>query len=230
MTSGTPDNECRLIAIGDVHGHPKALRGLVELVGLRPDDVVVMLGDYVNRGPDSRGVIEFLIELGARCQLVPLLGNHDEMMLGSRGDVNAESRWRYEGGTAVLRQYGPRNSVEDVSKSHWDFLASCQPAHETDAFIFVHANYSWYDSVEHQPSSLLRWISIDEEKPQPHTSGKTVILGHTPGPIRDYGFCRCLDTGCGFGGRLTAMDVFTKTCWQVTEDGEAVEPEPVATV
>jgi serine/threonine protein phosphatase 1 len=124
MADSPPNDPTRLIAIGDIHGHAAALRGLVDQVGLRADDVVVTLGDYVNRGPDSRGVIEFLIDLTGQCQLVPLLGNHDEMMLYSRDDPHAENQWRYEGGTAVLRQYGSRGSVADVPKRHWDFLAS----------------------------------------------------------------------------------------------------------
>ena len=74
----------RTIAIGDIHGCSAALAKLIELIELQPDDVLVPLGDFVDRGIDSKGVIHQLISLGDRCRLVPILGNHEEMMLGER--------------------------------------------------------------------------------------------------------------------------------------------------
>ena len=71
----------RTIAIGDIHGCSVALDALLEAIRPRPADYVVTLGDYINRGPDSRGVIERLIELENQCRLVPLLGNHDQTKL-----------------------------------------------------------------------------------------------------------------------------------------------------
>jgi serine/threonine protein phosphatase 1 len=106
-------------------------------------------------------------------------------------------------------------------------LGSFVPFFETEGFIFTHANYNWYIPMNQQRGLELRWLSLDDSQPRPHISNKTVILGHSPGPIRDYGFCRCIDTGCGFGGRLTAMDVRSGHCWQVTEGGEPVIPEPI---
>jgi hypothetical protein len=89
----------------------------------------------------------------------------------------------------------------------------------SDEFVFTHASYCWHSPFDRQPASLRRWISIDEEAPRPHISGKKVILGHTPGPIRDVGYLLCIDTGCGFGGSLTAFDLTTQESWQVTEAG-----------
>ena len=66
----------RIIAIGDIHGCSKALAALVEAIGPGPDDTLVPLGDYIDRGPDSRGVLDQLISLGERCLVVPLMGNH----------------------------------------------------------------------------------------------------------------------------------------------------------
>jgi hypothetical protein len=71
----------RTIAIGVIHGCSAALDALLEAIGPRPDDIIVTLGDYINRGPDSRGVLDRLIDLIRRCRLVPLLGNHDQMLL-----------------------------------------------------------------------------------------------------------------------------------------------------
>ena len=74
----------RTIAIGDIHGCSTAQAKLIELIDPQPDDVLVPLGDFVDRGIDSKGVIEQLISLADRCRLVPILGNHEEMMLGAR--------------------------------------------------------------------------------------------------------------------------------------------------
>lgn len=71
----------RTIAIGDIHGCSAAFRALLTAISPQPGDTIVTLGDYVDRGVDSKGAIDLLIELEKRCRLVPLLGNHDEMML-----------------------------------------------------------------------------------------------------------------------------------------------------
>jgi len=180
----------------------------------------------VNRGPDSRGVLNILLDLQRRCRLIPILGNHEEMMLESRHDRHAEERWRYQGGMETLLSYGYPDAVGNIPEEHWEFLRSFRPFYETDRFLFTHANYCWYLPMEQQSSRDLRWLSLEESSPRPHFSGKTVILGHTPGPVRDKGFYRCLDTGCGCGGRLTAMDLDSGTLWQVTESGETVIADP----
>ncbi len=213
----------RLIAIGDIHGHALALHGLIQCIRPTSSDTIVTLGDYVNRGPDSRGVINQLIKLKDQCQLIPILGNHEEMMLDSRDDVHAELRWRNDGGDTTLKSYGESAGIGNIPASHWSFLASCRPYYETDQFVFTHANYCWYSKLDEQPPALLRWLSLEDSQPRPHMNGKTFIVGHTPGPIRNFGHCLGLDTGCGFGGLLTAMNLLSGEIWQVTENGSPVE-------
>ena len=216
------NNDRRLVAIGDIHGHAIALRRLLETIKPTAVDTIVILGDCVNRGPDTRGVLDCLIELQHNCHLVPILGNHDDMMLESRHDHHALGRWLAQGGETTLLSYGDPPELSNIPDEHWDFLTSFVPYYETDEFIFTHANYCWYMPMDQQPGSLLRWLSIDESQPQAHITGKTVVLGHTPGPIRDVGHYLCLDTGCGIGGTLTAMDVLYGDCWQVDEAGHPV--------
>ena len=79
-----PHDAPATIAIGDIHGCSAALDALLDAIRPRPEDTIVTLGDYINRGPDSRGVLDRLIDLGRRCRLVPLLGNHDQMLLEAR--------------------------------------------------------------------------------------------------------------------------------------------------
>jgi len=212
----------RVIAIGDIHGHHSSLNSLLELIQPTPADTIVTLGDYVNRGPNSSQVLETLANLHQTCRHIAILGNHDEMMLDSKNDVNAEGRWLYNDGDLTLESYGPKATIEAVPNHHWDFLESCVPYYETDRFVFTHANYCRYSSLPDQPTSLLRWTAIEEEPPKQHVSGKTFIVGHSPGQIRDLGYCRCIDTGCSIGGVLTAMEVNTGKIWQVTEVGDVV--------
>jgi serine/threonine protein phosphatase 1 len=216
-----PTLPLRLIAIGDIHGHVRALRGVLELIKPTSADTIITLGDVVNRGPDSRAVIETLLELGNVCSLIAILGNHEEMMLDAR-NPRLEERWRNMGGWETLMSYGSDGLICNVPDTHWRFLKSCRPYYEVEGYIFTHANYDARLLMQAQPGELLRWVSIEEEKPEPHRSGNIVILGHTPGLIRDLGFCRCIDTGCGFGGCLTAMEVNMGQCWQVDEGGTEI--------
>jgi len=101
-------------------------------------------------------------------------------------------------------------------------LNNCRPYYETEGFLFFHANYRWDVSPRDQPASLLRWRSIKDAPPQAHCSGRVAIVGHQPGTIRNFGFCRCIDTGCGVGGLLTATDVHSGKYWQVTETGARI--------
>src|SRR4026209_381065 len=96
----------RTIAIGDVHGCSVALQTLIAAINPQPEDTIVTLGDYVDRGPDSRGVIDQLIALIDRCELVPLLGNHDLMLLQSITDRAMFDFWQTCGGSATLESYG----------------------------------------------------------------------------------------------------------------------------
>lgn len=210
----------RLIAIGDIHGCSQAFAVLLDSIKPTPSDVVVTLGDYINRGPDSCQVLEMLANLHQTCRHIAILGNHDEMMLDCRNDAHAERRWLHNGGNLTLESYGPKATIEAIPEHHWDFLESCVPFYETDHFVFTHANYCWYSSLPDQPMRLLRWTAIEEEPPQQHVNGKIFIVGHSPGQIRDLGYCRCLDTGCGVEGVLTGMELFSRKVWQVPETGK----------
>jgi len=83
----------RTIAIGDIHGCPDALAAVLDAVAPVREDTVVTLGDYIDRGPDSRGVLVQLLALAGRCRLVPLLGNHEEALLDALRDKGAPRRW-----------------------------------------------------------------------------------------------------------------------------------------
>jgi serine/threonine protein phosphatase 1 len=224
----------RTIAIGDVHGCSQALKCLLEVIKLRPEDVLVTLGDYVNRGPDSRGVLEQLIALERQCTLISLLGNHDQMFLQLLLDARAGhsrvlSSWLRMGGAATLASYGASPGkitgadLARIPAEHIAFLERCRAYHETETHIFIHANYDPALSMDDQPFELLRWESLRENIPGPHFSGKTIIAGHSSqktGEILDVGHLLCIDTYCFGGGWLSALDVHAEEVWQANRHGE----------
>lgn len=217
----------RTIAIGDVHGCSAALNALLDAIGPRPDDVIVTLGDYVNRGPDSRGVIDRLIALERECTLVPILGNHDEVLLETlAGQRGAFSDLIDMDGRATLVSYGAMKFTEAdlarVPPDHRAFLSRCRDYYETETYIFVHAQYDPDSPMDEQSPHRLRWDSIRDGIPGPHVSGKRAIVGHSSqksGEILDVGHLVCIDTFCYGGGWLTALDVDTGETWQFDRDG-----------
>lgn len=179
----------RLIAIGDIHGCSTALEALVRLVKPGPEDTLVTLGDYVDRGPDSKGVLDQLIELGGRCRLVPLMGNHEEIMLGARQTQSRYEFWTAVGGDAAMDSYGHGGSIDLIPCTHWSFLEQLSLFYETDHHFFTHANYAPSQPFTDQRSQTLLWLDLGDT-PAPHYSGKIGVVGHTRqanGKILDLG-------------------------------------------
>ncbi|MFN3192858.1 MAG: metallophosphoesterase family protein [Aureliella sp.] len=203
----------RLIAIGDIHGCSDALDAILNAIKPSSNDTIVTLGDYVNRGPDSRGTIERLIELGNRCTLVPLLGNHDQMVLQNRS----------------ARSIDPYQLADDTyseqdlfDSTHFSFLSSCRLFFETEEHFFVYANYDAKKDLSDQDTYTLLWRSLATHMPARHRSRKTAILGHTSqkdGKVLKKRHLVCIDTYCHGGGWLTAFDVHSRAIWQVDKTG-----------
>jgi serine/threonine protein phosphatase 1 len=214
--------EDRTIAIGDIHGCLAALETLLAAIRPQADDRLVLLGDYVDRGPDSRGVIERLLQLQRQCHLVPILGNHDELMLKVYdGQRQLYIDWLLFGGQATMDSYGLEEPGE-IAAAHIEFLRSCPLFYESDSHIFVHGNYYAEAPLEAQPAKTLLWESLKVRQPGPHCSGKLAIVGHTSqknGEILDLGYLKCIDTCCYGQGWLTALDVHSGQVWQAGKGG-----------
>jgi len=212
----------RAIAIGDIHGHAAALAGLLRLVEPRPADTVVFLGDYVSRGPESREVIQTVIDLGRRCRVVALRGNHEEMLIDARRDPAALAAWVDVGGDSTLVAPRASEAWGGLDEAQWTFVAGLSIVHESDEHFFIHANYAPNRPIAEQDAQTAHWLPL-EPPPGPHYSGKKAIVGHTPqldGTVLNLGHVICIDTGCGFGGLLTAFDVGSGRFWQVDERGK----------
>jgi serine/threonine protein phosphatase 1 len=210
----------RTIAIGDVHGCSQALRAVVDAIELTKDDTLVMMGDYIDRGPDSRGTIDLVLELEQTYRLVPLLGNHELMLLDSLENPRVIGMWLECGGDATVRSYDGR--LENVRAEHLAFIRRCKRYYETPTHFFIHANYAANVPLDEQPDYLAFWEHIYSHLPAAHENGKIAIVGHTSqksGQVLDLGHCICIDTFCHGGGWLTAMDVATGQLWQADRHG-----------
>lgn len=212
-------------AIGDIHGECVRLRELYDAItdfhtAMHASDQmhIVALGDYVDRGPDSQGVLDFLMELQAAhpCAVTCLQGNHEQMMLdAASGETEAASFWSRNGGYETLGSYGI-DDARDLPPDHLKWLRSLPRLFQPDDtnLIFVHAGlhpvyfpnesediYIWTRSRRFFDTAF--WES-------PELTGCKVIHGHTP--TDDYepevspdGRRINVDTGATMGGKLTAV-------------------------
>jgi serine/threonine protein phosphatase 1 len=218
----------RTIVIGDIHGCLVAFSTLIEAIDLQPEDTLVTVGDYVDRGPDSKGVLDLLLEMESKCKLVPLLGNHEEMMLAVLEGRMEPFGWLNHGGVQTMDSYGFIGDLNCVPKTHRDLINRMPSYFETDTHFVVHANYDASLPLEEQPGDLLRWVKLSDLLPAPHVSGKRAVVGHThdrKGEIFEVPHLVCIDTYC-YGGRwLTALELESGRIWQSTPDGELREME-----
>jgi serine/threonine protein phosphatase 1 len=210
----------RTIAIGDIHGCSTALRAIISAIEPQPNDTVVLLGDYVDRGPDSRGAIELVLELEQRCRVVPLLGNHEVMLLDAVANPVVVNPWLECGGDTTLASYGGR--LKNIPEGHLEFMRRCKRFYENSTHFFVHANYAADIPLDEQPDYLLFWEHLHFRIPRQHKNGKRAIVGHTSqkgGVVLDLGHVVCIDTFCHGGGWLTALDTGSGQLWQADLSG-----------
>jgi serine/threonine protein phosphatase 1 len=215
----------RTLAIGDIHGCSKAFARMLEIVAPTPDDLIITMGDYVDRGPDSCGVIDRLLRLRRTHRVVALKGNHEIMMLDARQSPKALQDWLPTGGKETLASYsvlGDEGKLIDVPDDHWNFIENDLVSwHEIDTHFFVHANAYHGMPLSEQPDYMLFWEFFEHQAP--HCSGKTMICGHTSqksGEPRNLGHSICIDTWACGRGWLTCLDVRSGRIWQTRQNGE----------
>jgi serine/threonine protein phosphatase 1 len=219
----------RLLAVGDVHGCSLHLDALLAAVRPTAADRIIFLGDLVDRGPDTRGVLGRVLALKAELDVTCLRGNHELLMARARTDPDVRREWLSVGGAETLASYSPvPGRIPDltaVPEAHWAFVEDgCVNYVETDSAILVHAGLDPDLPPDDQFDSLLFWEFLTG--PIRHESGKTVICGHTSqksGMIWDMGPTICIDTAAYKGGKLTCLDVTTWHYWQADLFGRVTE-------
>jgi serine/threonine protein phosphatase 1 len=220
MSMDAAEESDRLLAIGDIHGCDIALETLLRELAPTAADTVVVLGDVVDRGPETRRCIDILLELRKSTNLIHLLGNHEEMFLDALVGGRWESTWLQNGGREMLESYG--GLIDDISPEHLDFIRAGRDYFETEWDIFVHATPHFDVPMDQQSAEFLRWNRISGREP-PHTSGKRIICGHTAQkggiPLVFLGWV-CLDTNAyGERGALSGMDVKQDIIYQAEQSG-----------
>jgi serine/threonine protein phosphatase 1 len=206
----------RTIAIGDVHGCSETLKKLLlETIDLQDDDTLVFLGDYIDRGPDSRGVVNLILAMQqSDYNIITLRGNHEQMLLDSEMGFTPFSGFVNNGGDATLTNYDV-DFLHEMPQAHQDFFKNTQLYYETEHCIFVHAGLNFANSNLFADIDAMLWIR-DVEPYQPRLQNKILVHGHTPIPLSEMlqqkGNCYNIDAGCVFyniadKGYLVALHV-----------------------
>lgn len=210
----------RVYAVGDVHGCAGRLDELHRVItadqAANPAaaPLLIHLGDYIDRGPDSAGTVARLSQMPAlgSIPVVNLRGNHEQMMLDALGgDPEKVAHWLRNNGAATLAEWGvdPRSPAADwpgrIPPAHLAFLAGLPLSFARDGYLFVHAGIRPWVPLEHQSEEDLLWIREEFlHWTGPYPSGLAIVHGHTPSRAPQVTAHRInVDTGAVRGGKLT---------------------------
>ncbi|HYA15538.1 MAG TPA: metallophosphoesterase family protein [Syntrophales bacterium] len=212
----------KIFVIGDIHGDILKLDRLMAKLDIDAErDTLVFIGDYIDRGPNSRAVIDKILDIRKKIKnVICLLGNHEQMFLNYYLEQRDEELFMHNGGISTLISYGfTREGSKNlkVPEEHMEFLTTLRPYYETDDYIFVHAGLRPGIPVDKQNIDDLIWIRYEFIN-SPYNFGKVVIFGHTPlsftEPLTDKNKIG-LDTGAVYGGRLTCIELPEMKIYQV---------------
>lgn len=185
----------RYIAITDIHGELGKLENVLSKIKTRPDDTFVFLGDYIDRGPDSKKVVEKVIEISEEYKTITLIGSHEYALLHAKTDEYYNYLfWNY-GGPATVKSYG--GNFENILKTHGDFYKNLKFFHLTDKYLFVHAGIDPRYPLEEQSEEDFVYIRSAFYRNK-HNLPQKIIFGHTEfdAPLVQEDKI-CIDLGCG---------------------------------
>ncbi|MRR05689.1 MAG: serine/threonine protein phosphatase [Deltaproteobacteria bacterium] len=209
----------RRFAISDIHGCANTFSALVhDVLRIRTSDTVYLLGDYTDRGPRSKGVIDQILELQSKgFPVYPIRGNHDEMILRACGNLDIFRIWMLNGGSATLTSFDVDDPCE-LPNRYRRFFVGLPYYLELDDYIIVHAGLNFQSGDPFSDKEAMLWTRSEDIKPE-MIGRKKVIVGHTPvsrKTIRQSlqsGLIH-LDNGCVYAtnaqlGTLCALDLDT---------------------
>ena len=205
----------KIFVTGDIHGQIYKLRGLIDKLCIDDGDLLVFVGDYIDRGEYSFEVIEYLISLDKKYDCIFLKGNHEDMFMDFMSGIN-EGLFVQNGGYATIQSY--ENNGYDIHQhtnylerhlpvEHINFYQDLKNYYETEDYIFVHAGLLPKDiPLDQQPIDILLWERYDFINSD-FGWGKKVIFGHTPNKeILNMHNKICIDTGAYYkDGCLTCV-------------------------
>lgn len=203
----------KYIGIGDIHGCYETMVALLDKLKPYYDRQFVFVGDFIDRGPSSKQVVDYLLDFREKVDCIFLRGNHEQMLLDAF-DQGKKSLWMMNGGRATLKSYNVDGDTFTLPETHRSFYEQTKLYYETEDYFFVHAGLS--------PTKTIAESMQDDEEVQEflwersHLNAfetaweKTVIFGHTPRPkpIQKENMIG-IDTGCVYDrigyGKLTAV-------------------------
>jgi len=203
-------------AISDIHGCAKTFQHLVkEVLQLKPADELFLLGDYIDRGPDSKGVIDFILELKrAGFKVRALSGNHEAMMLEALEDTESLRHWNLNGGRQTLASFG-LTAIRDIPQSYWAFLLNLEYYIELEDYLLVHAGFNFKAEDPFTDTDSMLWIRnfpVD----QAVLGNRRIVHGHTPTPVQkiaqsiaDKAQVINIDGGCVYTDRMPGLGFLT---------------------
>jgi serine/threonine protein phosphatase 1 len=217
----------RLFAISDIHGCFKPFYELVnKTIKLTKSDQLFLLGDYIDRGEQSKEVIDFIIDLGKEgFNVTTLIGNHEVMLLDSYRNRELEPIWFMNNGATTLLSFGIED-IRDIDKHYLEFLESLEYYRIVGDIIFVHAGFNDQAINPFADRHSMIWESPTYYR-NPIFSGKTIIHGHRPNRvgnlkkmIDENASVISIDTGCVYEkemgyGILTALEINTMKLYSV---------------
>lgn len=170
----------RIFIIGDIHGCAATLRRLVDdTLRPMPVDRIYLLGDLIDRGPDSKGVLDFVFELLERgLSVASVRGNHEEMCLQAGSDIHYRELWKANGGLATLASFRV-DAAGDIPKRYQDFFESLPLYILLEDFVIVHAGLNFDIQIPFLDSDAMLWTRssfVDRQR----IGGRRLICGHTP--------------------------------------------------
>jgi serine/threonine protein phosphatase 1 len=202
----------KIFIFGDIHGCSLELKIFLKKLPITEDSLVIFIGDYVDRGEDSRGVVDEILKLQKRCHVIPLMGNHEKMLLDyvDNKDTAEAGSFIFNGGASTIASYGDEFGQYQIPESHMNFYRNLLPFFEMENYFFVHAGVPDVDlksiDVNYHEEDLL-WIRKPFIQSQ-YKWDKMIVHGHTP--MKKYEITKSrinLDTGLVFGGRLTVLQL-----------------------
>ncbi len=224
----------RLFAISDIHGCFIPFYELVvKEIDLQKGDRLILLGDYIDRGEQSKEVIDFIIDLiGSGFDIIPLTGNHEQLLLDSYHDPQMQPLWFMNNGMITLTSFGI-NDVRELDKKYLDFFSNLEFYLETGNLIFVHAGFNDNVTDPFTDRRMMIW-ECTPEYTNPLLGGKTIIHGHRPKKI-DYvkkliyenSKVIPIDTGCVYEkelgyGNLSALEINSMILYSVPNNQKAL--------
>jgi serine/threonine protein phosphatase 1 len=225
----------RLFAIGDIHGCADELAAMLQAIAPARGDTVVFVGDYIDRGPSARDVLDMMLELpGGQAEYVFLKGNHEDMMLSFLGFPGRYGEsFLFNGGAQTLDSYGITEDMidgagENIPERHIDFLKGLATSYLRPPYLFVHAGILPTRQLEEQTVEDMLWIR-QEFIFHPHQIGATVVFGHTPmrAVMVDLPFKLGIDTGLVYGGKLSCIEFSEGVVYQVARGSRQAKSQSI---